>query len=184
MTQPPQHLIPRDSARQRWWIDTTRKREAPSTAGGSRGPTRSLRSALEVAYRPPLLDGRRLNVEWHSYRKTYRHSHFLIPRFLARVPLGHTLPIYARAVSRQAAWQLHAPPRPSRACQPVVETLSELHPNCSGSSHVPLLPLGLRLFRLFHSHFVKKNGALGLKKKTKCENKRRYRGSPLLFLLI
>ena len=60
MTHPPQHVTLGDSARQRGWIDTTRTREAPSTAGGSRGPTRSLWSALEVVHRPSPFDGRRL----------------------------------------------------------------------------------------------------------------------------
>ena len=62
-----------------------------------------------------------LNVEWHSCRKKCCPSHFLIPRFLASAPLCHTLPIYARAVSRQAAWQPHALRRPSCACQPVAK---------------------------------------------------------------
>ena len=52
---------------------------------------RSLRSALEVASRPLLFDGRRLNVERHCCRKKDRHSHFLTPRFLARALLGNTL---------------------------------------------------------------------------------------------
>ena len=52
MTQPPHKVIPGDSAEQRRWIDPTLTREAPLTAGRSRGPTHSLRSALEVASRP------------------------------------------------------------------------------------------------------------------------------------
>ena len=155
MAQPSQHVIPGDSAQQRRWVDTTRTREAPSTSGASRGPTRSLRSALEVVYRPSMFDGRRLSVEWHpSCRKVYRHSRILIPRFLARAPLGHTLPIHARAVSTQGgAWQPHALPRQSCACQPVVETSrqrSELL-FCSSS------PLGnpYQVFRLCDTHVVK-----------------------------
>ena len=83
----------------RRWIDTTRTREAC----GSHGPTRPLLSAPGVVYRPSLFDGRGLNVEWHSCRRFYRHSHFLIPRFLARTPLGHFLPIHVCAISRYAA---------------------------------------------------------------------------------
>ena len=102
--------------------------------------TRSLRGALGVASRPSLFDGRRFDVDWHFLAKIYRHSHFLIPRFLARTPLDHSLPIYARAVARQAAWRPHALPRPSCAFQPAVETLSELLPNAPSSSYVPLRP--------------------------------------------
>ena len=87
-----------------------------------------------------LLDSRRLNVEWDSCRKMHRYSHFLISRFLARAPHGDAVPICAHVVSRQVAWQPHTLPRPSCACQPVVETLSELHPNASSSSYVPLRP--------------------------------------------
>ena len=97
-------MIPGDSAQQRQWTDTGRTREAPSTAAGSRGPTRSLRSALEVVCRPSLFDdGRRLNVEWHSLmsKKLPPEPVAVIPRFLARTPLGHTLPVQARAIGRQ-----------------------------------------------------------------------------------
>ena len=60
----------------------------------------------------------------------YRHSsHLLTPRFLANALLGCTLPIYTRAVARQAAWQPHSLPRPSCACQAVLEVLSEAYPN-------------------------------------------------------
>ena len=154
MIQPPQHVIPGDSARQRRLIDTTRTRKARSTAGGSRGSNRFLRGALEVVvYRTSLFDGKHFNVESDSRRKIYRHSHFLIPRFLARELHGDSLPMCARAVSRQAAWQLQALPRPSCAFQPVVEHLSELHPSferllCSSSTlsipnFVYLAPLSL-----------------------------------------
>ena len=112
-------------------------------------------------------DGKRLNVGWNSCPKTYRHRHFLNPRFVARAPHGDSLPICARTVSRQApsadkhrqqtstvsrqaAWQPHALPRPPCACQPVVETLSELHPDASSSSHVIFDPV----FRVFATHFV------------------------------
>ena len=47
-------------------------------------------------------DGKRLNVGWNSCPKTYRHRHFLNPRFVARAPHGDSLPICARTVSRQA----------------------------------------------------------------------------------
>ena len=41
---------------------------------------------------PSLVGGRRLNVDGHSScRNFYRRSPFLIPRFLARASLGHTL---------------------------------------------------------------------------------------------
>ena len=57
--------------------------------------------------------------------------------------LGHAVPIYTRAVARQAAWQPYALPRPSCACQPVVKSLSELYPNAPSASYVPLVPLDL-----------------------------------------
>ena len=103
MIQPPQQVIFLP------WCSTTavgrhnsRTRKAPLEAGCSRGPTRSLRSCPIVASRPSLFDERRLNVEWPACRKRYPHSHFPPPRFLARAPLGHALPIYAHPVSRQA----------------------------------------------------------------------------------
>ena len=96
-----------DSTRQQRWIDTTCTREAPSTAGGARGPTRSLRSALELMYRPSLFDGRRWHVEWNSFRKKYRHSHFLIPLFLARAPLDDSLRTHICS-HRQQTWRVAA----------------------------------------------------------------------------
>ena len=125
MTQPPQDVISGDSAQQRRWIDTTRTREAPSTAGGSRGRTRSLPSALELVYRPSLLDGRRLNVEWDSCEKYTATATSCSPGVLRGHPMVIPYPYiyYARAVSRQAARHAHALPRPSCACQQVVEKI-------------------------------------------------------------
>ena len=141
-TQLPQHVIPGDSARQRRrWIGTTRTREAPSTAGGSRGPTRSLRSALELVCRPSLFDGKRLNFEWDSCRKNYRHSHFLTPRFLARAPHGDSLPMLLAPFTDTSRVAAICPTSAIvRSPQPVVENLWELHPNALSSSDVPLRP--------------------------------------------
>ena len=145
---------------------------------------RFLRSALEVVRRPLLFDGWRLNVEWNSCRKIYRHSHFMVPQFLARALLGDALPIYACAARRQAAWQPHALPPPSYACQSVVETLSELHLNvraellrCSSST---LLGNPYQAFHLFVTPicFVKMKCSESLKNELW---KRRYQD---LYLLL
>ena len=42
-----------------------------------------------------------------THVETCRHSHFLIPRFLARALLGHTLPMYARAVKDKPRGRQH-----------------------------------------------------------------------------
>ena len=154
MTQPPQHVITGDSDRQRRWIDTTRTREAPSTAGSSRGPTRSLRSALEFVYRPSLFDGKRLNFEWDSCRKNYRHSHFLTPRFLARAAHGDSLPhMFSRRqqASRVAATCItSAIVRLPTGRRKIIGTSSQRFELllCSSST------LGIPYFLLFGTHFV------------------------------
>ena len=103
--------------------------------------SRSCVSAIAV----PMADVRMLSgtlVQTNTATATFPTA-----RLLARVLLGYTLPINTRAVSRQAGWQPHVVPRPSRICQPVVETLSELYLNPPTSSYVPLRP------RVTHNSF-------------------------------
>ena len=89
--------------------------------------------------------------------------------FLARASHDDSLPTCARAVSRPAAWQPHALPRTSCACQPVVKASSELHPNASSSSHVPRRPWVSLISFIWHP-FRFFFYVLWDLKKTKCEN--------------